>query len=85
MDVNFNIAPPSDKATDSALFFWGGYQIDFKVIETARAEELQGDISKLRQDAFVLGGGGSTKFSIEISKYEYCDPKQPAEIEGYRM
>src|SRR5712692_4502028 len=35
MDVNFTVVPPKEKATDPALFFWGGYQIDFKVIETA--------------------------------------------------
>jgi len=85
IDVNFTVAPPSNKATDPALFFWGGYQIDFKVIDSERAAEFQGDIEKLRKEAFILGDGGSPKFSIEISKYEYCETKQPAEIEGYRV
>ena len=85
MDVNFSVAPPSEKATDPALFFWGGYQIDFKVIETVRAEELHSDVAKLRNEAFVLGESGSSKFSIEISKFEYCEQKEAAEIEGYRI
>lgn len=85
IDVNFEVVPPADRATDPALFFWGGYQIDFKVIETKRAEELQGDPEKLRREAFRLGDGGSTKFSIEISKYEYCDPKEAKEIDGFRV
>lgn len=85
MDVNFIVVPPVEKAKDPALFFWGGYQIDFKVIETARAEELQGQVARLRNEAFVLGESGSSKFSIEISKYEYCDGKEAAEIEGYRI
>jgi len=82
MDVNFTVAPPVGKAT---FFFWGGYQIDFKVIDTVRAEELQGNVEKMRREAFVLGDRGSTKFSIEISKYEYCEPKEAAEFEGYRI
>jgi predicted nucleotidyltransferase component of viral defense system len=85
LDINFEVVPPRDRATDPELFFWGGYQIDFKVIESERAEELQGDIEKLRKEAFRLGDGGSTKFSIEISKYEYCEPKEAKEIEGYRV
>ena len=85
IDVNFSVAPPSEKATDPALFFWGGYQIDFKVIETSRAKELQGDLARLRNEAFVLGESGSSKFSIEISKFEYCEQKEVAEIEGYRI
>lgn len=85
IDVNFLVVPPSDRATDPALFFWGGYQIDFKVIESKRAEELQGDIEKLRRESFTLGDGGSTKFSIEISKYEYCEPKEAKDIDGYTV
>jgi predicted nucleotidyltransferase component of viral defense system len=82
IDVNFMVVPPVGKAT---FFFWGGYQIDFKVIDTARAEELKGDVERIRREAFVLGEGGSTKLAIEISKYEYCEPKEAAEIEGYRI
>jgi len=82
IDVNFKVVPPAGKATFS---FWGGYRIDFKVIDTVRAEELEGNVEKMRREALVLGDSESTKFSIEISKYEYCEPKEAAEIEGYRI
>lgn len=85
IDVNFFVVPASGKATDPALFFWGGYQIDFKVLEIGKAQELQDDLGRMRKQAFVLGEAGSPKFSIEISKYEYCEAKQEVELEGYTI
>jgi hypothetical protein len=61
--------------------YWGGYQVDFKIIERSRFQELAGDIESLRRNAASVGRRGSTKFRIDISKHEYCDSKKAYEME----
>jgi len=65
--------------------FWGGYDLEFKVIERARLLELGNDLETIRKYALKLGAGDSTKFSIDISKYEYIVGKIPEELSGYRI
>ena len=74
-------SPLSDEMRD----FWGGYRIEFKIIERERYEQLKDDIDALRRQAAGVGRGGSTKFSVQISKHEYCRPKQPQQFEGYTV
>jgi Nucleotidyl transferase AbiEii toxin, Type IV TA system len=71
--------------TPDVADFWGGYGVEFKVIERATFEELGGAIDVIRKHALKLGAGESTKFSIDISKYEYVVGKQPQELSGYRI
>jgi hypothetical protein len=62
--------------------FWGGYEVHFKLIEKKRYDEFKGDIDFIRRNALVLGKRNSTKFKIDISKYEYIGKKKPVDIEG---
>jgi len=62
--------------------FWGGYGVEFKVIEEDRFQELQDDPRGLRVNSLTLGAGHRKAFRIEISKFEYCQPKQPREVDG---
>ena len=82
-DVNLRAVPPnlSGEMTD----FWGGYKIDFKVIESAKYEQFRGNIDDLRRNSLSVGKRGSTKFAIDISKYEYCNAKEMLELEGYTI
>ncbi|MBI1899897.1 MAG: nucleotidyl transferase AbiEii/AbiGii toxin family protein [Planctomycetia bacterium] len=65
-----------EEITDNLRDFWGGYQIDFKVIERERFEDLKDDVDRLRRSALAVGKQGSTKFRIEVSNFEYCKPKE---------
>jgi hypothetical protein len=52
--------------------FWGGYNILFKLVEEKKFKEINGDLSLARSKfALPLSQGGSPKFSIDISKFEY--------------
>ena len=82
-DINVREVPPY--LSDDVRDFWGGYQVDFKIIEKARHETLKGNIEALRRNARSVGKRGSTKFAIEISKHEYCRPKQADSLEGYTI
>jgi len=65
--------------------FWGGYIIEFKVIELEKHEQLSTKIDSLRKNATVVGPLNKRTFSIEISKYEYCEPKQESKLNGYTI
>jgi predicted nucleotidyltransferase component of viral defense system len=63
--------------------FWGGYIIEFKVIEVDNYDKLSDDIDSMRRNATVIGPRNKRTFRIEISKHEYCDQKQMDELDGY--
>ena len=82
-DVNLRDVPP--EITENMKAFWGGYKIDFKIIEATRFDALRGDIEILRRNCLSVGERGSTKFKIDISKYEHCVGKQLADVDGYTI
>lgn len=82
-DVNLRDVPP--EITDDMKPFWGGYKVDFKIIELTRFRDLKDDIENLRRNSLSVGERGSTKFKIDISKHEYCIGKQRAEVNGYTV
>lgn len=59
---------------------WKGYKLEFKVIDQDKFDP--DDIEKCRRNAYSIYGNHSTKFQVEISSYEYTDPKKLIEIEG---
>ncbi len=65
--------------------WWGGYAVTFKVIDTAKAVELEYHPKKIRDYSFALGKGGKKSFKIDISPYEYCEQSGLAEIDNYTV
>ena len=65
--------------------FWGGYTLEFKVISQDHFTELNGDIESVRRHAVVFDNNQGKKMKIDISKYEYIDPKSEVEIDGYTV
>jgi predicted nucleotidyltransferase component of viral defense system len=78
-DVKVEERPPG--LTTDLEDFWGGYKIEFKLIELARYEELKEDVEALRRNAVQLGQG--PKFLIDISKHEYTAGKAKFELDGF--
>lgn len=71
------------KMPDELASFWGGYLVEFKLISLARAAEIQHHLETMRREAIMLGQG--TKFTIDISRHEYTDDKQPHDLDGYTI
>jgi hypothetical protein len=70
-----SVATKPEKLTEDLKSFWGGYAIHFKVIERRLFDKFGGDLRQLRVRAAALGKNESTRFSIQVSKHEYCAPK----------
>jgi len=69
----------------SAPESWGGYQIEFKLIEKENFSKFEEDIENLRRNATIVGPNQKRKFSIDISKCEYCDNKKAFDLEGFTI
>lgn len=62
--------------------FWGGYRLEFKIIEDEKYNE---DIEFMRRNAEVIGSGQKKTFKVDISKYEYCKDKIESELDGFTI
>jgi predicted nucleotidyltransferase component of viral defense system len=62
--------------------FWGGYVIQFKILDKVKFINLS-DIESRRRNAAVIAEGQKKVFTIEISKCEHCDAKQLAKLNEY--
>jgi predicted nucleotidyltransferase component of viral defense system len=65
--------------------WWGGYLVEFKLAERSIFEKHKKDLDALRRFAAVLGPQQRRKYSIDISKYEFCDAKIKAEVDDYTI
>jgi hypothetical protein len=79
-DVTFEQKPP--EVSVDMKDFWGGYRIEFKIIEAKKYADLLADLGALRRNATVTGPQNKRKIGIDISKFEYCSPKQKTELDG---
>lgn len=65
--------------------WWGGYIVEFKLIERALHQELSGDMGALRNRATVMGPRQRKIYTIDISKNEYCASKVKREFDHYTI
>lgn len=79
-DERFAVVP-AVHGTD-AIPWWGGYQVEFKIIETNRIRYLMDDKAAMQREAITIDGRQGRTFRIDISKHEYCRDKIRAIVEG---
>jgi len=62
--------------------FWGGYLVEFKIISLEDYKKYEDDFEDIRRNAIALHANNSTRFTIDISKYEYVAKKVAKDLEG---
>ena len=82
-DIKFNKKP--SRIREEVKKFWGGYQVEFKVIPKDTFEQNSEDVEFLRRNATVVGPRQSKIFKVDISKFEYCKGKKEEDLEGYTV
>ena len=65
--------------------WWGGYEFKFKLIEEAKHKALGGSLETIRRNALVVGPEQQRKFSVDMSKFEYCRGKVEREMDSYMI
>lgn len=81
IDYLFTLRP--GKIGDNVKDFWGGYNIQFKVVTTDNYNKLSKNFNELRKTALPILPNNSPKVEIEISKYEYVEGKIEFELDGF--
>lgn len=82
-DIHFKEVPEVGDAHTPD--FWGGYLIEFKVIDQETFAALKHDARALRVNAIETGPDHRRKFKISISKMEYCAVKGQLELDEYTV
>lgn len=63
--------------------WWGGYLVEFKLIQRDIFEQYVNDIDALRRRSAVLGPQQKRTYTIDISKNEYCGGKIKRKIDDH--
>jgi hypothetical protein len=80
---DFEMIEKPKAISEDMKHFWGGYEMVFKLATSTVYAEHGTDLSALRMRALNLGRG--TRFSIDISRFEYVEDKEPADLDGYTI
>lgn len=64
---------------------WGGYRIKFKMIERDKHLRFAGDIEAIRRNATVIGPYQQRAFTIDISKWEFCEGKTETQLDEFTI
>lgn len=65
--------------------WWGGYELRFKIIEEAKHRAFGGNLENIRRNALVIGPAQMRSFSVDFSKFEYCEGKVERELNSYTI
>jgi len=65
--------------------WWGGYELKFKLIESSQYRALGASPEALRRNAWVVGPEQRRKFSVDMSKFEYCQGKVERELDSFSI
>ena len=64
---------------------WGGYRIQFKIIERDKHRRFNGDPESIRRNATVVGPFQQRVFTIDISRWEFCEGKAQTQLEEFTI
>jgi hypothetical protein len=80
-DETFAPRPAVAKATQSPR--WGGYLVEFKLTSRELFDRLHRDVNALRRQSLVIGPAQMKVFTIDLSRYEYCEQKRECELDDF--
>ncbi|GAB3306765.1 nucleotidyl transferase AbiEii/AbiGii toxin family protein [Hymenobacter humi] len=84
LEYNFVIKP---KVKPHVADFWGGYLVEFKVVEQHVFDRSTANPKAQRRNFIPLRPNNSSKFQIEFSKFEYTGEgsKRLIKVDGYTV
>lgn len=79
-DFNYVRKPKIKK--EGAPDFWGGWQVEFKLIEK---EKMTQKLEDQRRQALIPEGAESPKIKLDISEYEYCESIETVKVKSVKV
>jgi len=62
--------------------WWGGYRLEFKLIESSHPAVLSDSLEKMRINSKTIDERHNRIFRVDVSKHEYCEGKVQAQFGG---
>jgi hypothetical protein len=78
------VEEPHDLTEDSRNF-WGGYKVEFKIIDAEAYRKHSANVRKLHMAAETVIDENGKKFPIDISKHEYVDEKAAEIVDDFTV
>jgi len=78
------LAKPSDN-NENRFAWWGGYQLQFKLVDEVHYQRLRSNLEQLRREATVVGPRQLRVFTVDLSKWEYTEGKTRTELDSYAI
>jgi len=63
----------------------GGYRIQFKIIERDKHHGFNGDLEAIRRNATEVGPLQQRVFTIDISRWEFCEGKVETQLDKFAI
>ena len=82
-DVNLSSKPSGQD--HSPFPWWGGYRLEFKLVDESRHQLLHSNLEQLRREASVIGPNQLKTFSVDLSKHEYTAARSVAEMDSFTI
>jgi Nucleotidyl transferase AbiEii toxin, Type IV TA system len=79
-DLTIRKRPPT--VSEDMVDFWGGYRLEFKIIDQGMHDQLHANLESMRRQAVEVGPNHKRKITVDISAHEYCEKKTRVTVEG---
>ena len=83
--IDYKFSPKPKNIHEELADFWGGYKVEFKVVDKKYFDEHKENVDKLRRSSIALNPNNSPVFELEFSKFEYVGQKKAIHIDGYKI
>ncbi|MEX1030135.1 MAG: nucleotidyl transferase AbiEii/AbiGii toxin family protein [Paenibacillaceae bacterium] len=81
-DVHLKVKPK--KAIPTTEDFWGGYEVNFKIIEINKYDEYKGNPIKLAAKSIPVNSE-KKNIKIDFGRFEYCGDTTTVDLEGFTV
>lgn len=83
--VPFDVELVPKPSTPSALPWWGGYELYFKLIDQTRHRGYGSDRDRLRREALIVSPNQVKTFKVDFSKCEYTEGKVSTDLDDFKI
>ena len=83
--IDVKLAQRPESIADDLKDFWGGYELEFKLVVESDFEQLKDNQRSLRMAAQDIGPNHRKRFRVDFSKHEFCEGKESKDIQGFRI
>ena len=83
--LDVKLAPRPSNQSEESVSRWGGYRLEFKLIDEQGYRSAGSEKERLRREALVVGPKQMRVFTVDFSKWEYTAGKVRADLDDYAI